>query len=87
MPGFIKPQLATLKSEAPSRDQWLREIKHDGYRVQIHVDAGKKRVFTRNVWTGRKGSPSLPAPWVSPGHAIIDGEWWLSKKDGRSFQN
>jgi hypothetical protein len=27
MPGFIKPQLATLKAKAPSGDQWLHEIK------------------------------------------------------------
>jgi bifunctional non-homologous end joining protein LigD len=30
MPGFIKPQLATLCSKAPKRDQWLHEIKFDG---------------------------------------------------------
>jgi len=33
MPGFIKPQLATLRSKAPKGDQWLHEIKYDGYRV------------------------------------------------------
>jgi hypothetical protein len=38
MPGFIRPQLATLKAKAPSGDQWLHEIKFDGYRVQIHLD-------------------------------------------------
>ena len=27
MPGFIKPQLATLKSKAPKGEQWLHEIK------------------------------------------------------------
>src|ERR1700736_5021351 len=35
MPGFIRPQLATLKAKAPPGDQWLREIKYDGYRVQV----------------------------------------------------
>src|SRR5882762_9616838 len=30
MPGFIKPQLATLKSKAPKGEQWLHEIKFDG---------------------------------------------------------
>ena len=32
MPGFIKPQLATLKSRVPVGSQWLHEIKFDGYR-------------------------------------------------------
>jgi ATP-dependent DNA ligase len=43
MPGFIKPQLATLKTKAPKGDQWLHEIKFDGYRVQVHLSRGKKK--------------------------------------------
>ena len=55
MPGFIKPQLAMLKSKAPQGDQWLHEIKYDGYRVQVHVNRGRKKVYTRNGldWTKR----------------------------------
>jgi hypothetical protein len=41
MPGFISPQLATLKSKAPMGDKWLREIKYDGYRVQVHLNKGQ----------------------------------------------
>ena len=54
MPGFIKPQLATLKGEAPSGAQWIHEVKYDGYRAQVHVDGGA-RIFTRNGhdWTNR----------------------------------
>jgi ATP-dependent DNA ligase len=44
MPGFIKPQLATPKAKAPKGDR-LHEIKHDGYRVQIHLNAGNKKVY------------------------------------------
>jgi bifunctional non-homologous end joining protein LigD len=33
---------------APAGDQWIHEIKYDGYRIQIHIDQGKKRAFTRN---------------------------------------
>jgi ATP dependent DNA ligase domain len=45
---FIKPQLATLKAKAPKGDQWLHEIKYDGYRVQLHLNSGTKKVYTRN---------------------------------------
>ena len=71
MPGFIKPQLATFKTRAPKGDQWLHEIKLDGYRVQIHLNRGRKKVYTRNGldWT--------------PGQAIIDGEV-VVVKDGRT---
>ena len=50
MPGFIKPQLATLKAKAPSGDQWLHEIKFDGYRVQVHLNKGKN-VLTVHILT------------------------------------
>jgi hypothetical protein len=43
MPGFIKPQLATLKAKAPQGEQWIHEIKFDGYRVQFHANKGKKK--------------------------------------------
>jgi hypothetical protein len=38
MPGFIKPQLVTLQSKAPKGEQWIHEVKYDGYRVQVHVN-------------------------------------------------
>ena len=40
--------LPTLVDEPPSSDQWLHEIKHDGYRTQLHLAAGRSRAFTRN---------------------------------------
>ena len=73
MPGFIKPQLATLKTKAPKGD-WLHEIKYDGYRIQIHVNAGKKRVFTRNGLDWTKRFSVIAGALDIPGQAIIDGE-------------
>jgi bifunctional non-homologous end joining protein LigD len=43
MPGFIRPQLATLKAKAPSGD-WRHEIKYDGYRIPVHLNKGKRKV-------------------------------------------
>jgi bifunctional non-homologous end joining protein LigD len=48
MPRFIKSQLATLKSKAPTGNQWLHEIKYDGYRLQIHLNGGRRKAYTRN---------------------------------------
>ena len=73
MPGFIKPQLATLKAKAPSGD-WLHEIKYDGYRAQVHINAGKKRVFTRNGLDWTKRFSLIAGALDIPGQAIIDGE-------------
>lgn len=55
MPGFIRPQLASLRSKAPSGDNWLHEIKYDGYRLQIQLNKGRVTAYTRNGldWTKR----------------------------------
>jgi bifunctional non-homologous end joining protein LigD len=74
MPGFIKPQLATLKARAPSGDQWFHEIKFDGYRVQVHLNKGKKRVFTRNGLDWTKRFSVIAGALDIPGQAILDGE-------------
>jgi bifunctional non-homologous end joining protein LigD len=74
MPGFIRPQLATLKSKAPAGQQWFHEIKYDGYRVQVHVNAGKKKVYTRNGLDWTKRFSVIAGALDIPGQAIIDGE-------------
>jgi bifunctional non-homologous end joining protein LigD len=74
MPGFIKPQLATLKSKAPKGEQWLHEIKFDGYRVQLHINKGKRKVFTRNGLDWTKRFSVIAGALDIPGQAIIDGE-------------
>jgi ATP-dependent DNA ligase len=80
MPGFIKPQLATLRSKAPKGSQWLHEIKYDGYRVQIHLNKGKKKVLHPQ----RAGLDQVIAGALDlPGQAIIDGEVVVIK-DGRT---
>ena len=82
MPGFIKPQLAMLKPKAPKGGQWLHEIKYDGYRVQVHVNRGRKKVYTRNGldWTKRfsaiagafdiRAKPSSTERWSSFTRAV-----------------
>jgi bifunctional non-homologous end joining protein LigD len=74
MPGFIKPQLATLRANAPRGDQWLHEIKFDGYRVQVHIKNGNKRVYTRNGLDWTKRFSVIAGALDIPGQAIIDGE-------------
>jgi bifunctional non-homologous end joining protein LigD len=74
MPGFIKPQLATLKPEAPKGEQWIHEIKYDGYRVQLHVNSGRKMVFTRNGLDWTKRFSTIAGAFDITGQAIIDGE-------------
>jgi bifunctional non-homologous end joining protein LigD len=83
MPGFIKPQLATLKAKAPVGDKWLHEIKFDGYRIQAHVAMGRAALFTRNGhdWTNRFSSIAT-ALKLGTLAAVFDGEV-VVEKDGR----
>jgi ATP-dependent DNA ligase len=55
MPGFVPPQLASLRSKPPAGENWLHEIKYDGYRLQIHLDKGRVTIRTRTGldWTRR----------------------------------
>ena len=74
MPGVIKPQLATLKTKAPKGDLWLHEIKYDGYRIQVHLNRGRKKVYTRNGLDWTKRITEIAGALAIPGEAIIDGE-------------
>ena len=84
MPGFVAPQLAASRSRAPSGDQWLHEIKYDGYRVQLHVDKQRRIIFTRTGldWT-RRFSVIAGAFDIPVERAILDGEIVVIK-DGRT---
>ena len=73
MPGFIKPQLATLRSKAP-KTGYLHEIKYDGYRVQLHLNHGKAKAYTRTGLDWTKRFPVIAGALNIPGQAIIDGE-------------
>lgn len=74
MPGFIKPQLATLKMKAPSGVDWIHEIKYDGYRIQLHIDGDTRKAFTRNGHNWISKFSNIAGAFDIPCQAIIDGE-------------
>lgn len=87
MPGFIEPQLATLRAEAPSGARWIHEIKFDGYRLQAHVSEGKARLLTRSGldWTDRFDTAVANALAALPmREAVIDGELTVEASGGAS---
>jgi len=53
--AFIQPCRPTVVSEPPIGPGWAHELKHDGYRLQIHVRDGRVRLYTKNGadWTKR----------------------------------
>lgn len=76
LPHFVKPQLATLVDAVPTGNDWLHEIKYDGYRALIAASGDKVTLFTRNGldWT-EKFAPltnAIAAFDLPP--CLIDGE-------------
>ncbi|MEL4374963.1 DNA ligase D [Brucella cytisi] len=87
MPGFVKPELATLVSAAPDGDLWLHEIKFDGYRIQAHIAGGTVNLYSRGGldWTGKFGQlivDDLVGTGVN--EAIYDGEVVVENQSGLS---
>ncbi len=89
MPEFIAPQLATLVREAPDGDDWLHELKFDGYRMICHLQRGKGRFWSRNRkdWTEKFPNLSKALKELPATTAILDGEVVVVDHAGRtSFQ-
>lgn len=86
MPEFIPPQLATLVREAPPGDEWLHELKFDGYRMLCHWNRGKARFWSRNGkdWTDKFPNLSAALKVFPATTAILDGEVVIVDKEGRS---
>jgi bifunctional non-homologous end joining protein LigD len=83
-PEFRAPQLATLVDAVPTGNQWMHEIKFDGYRALIAAAGDKVVVYTRNGhdWS-EKFAPlvrALAALDLPP--CLIDGEIIAYGKDG-----
>jgi bifunctional non-homologous end joining protein LigD len=85
MPGFIKPQLATLKAKAPSGEVWIHEIKYDGYRLQPHIDRSKVKIFTRNGHDWTKRFSNIAGAFALKSQSIFDGEAVVIHEGRTSF--
>jgi len=83
---FIEPMLATLVDRPPDGDEWIHEIKHDGYRSQLAIENGKVQAFTRRGadWTSKYRPVVAAAGEMPVKSAIIDGEMTVLNADGRS---
>ena len=80
------PQLATLVGTPPEGDQWLHEIKFDGYRIGCIIENGTVRLITRkgNDWTEQFPEVVAAARKLPVTDALIDGEVAMLMPDGRS---
>ncbi|TPK93411.1 ATP-dependent DNA ligase [Mesorhizobium sp. B2-4-14] len=73
---FIKPMEPDLVDAPPQGDEWIHEIKFDGYRTQVIKDDDGIRLITKNGydWTGRYSQLAGEAAAIEARDFIIDGE-------------
>ena len=86
LPEFVPPQLATLTATPPQGNDWLHEIKYDGYRAIAAVAGDRCRLYTRSGqdWTEKFASIAAPLCELKVGSALLDGEIVALDDEGRS---
>ena len=89
VPANLSPMLTTLVKTPPNGDEWLHEIKYDGYRMLCRIDNGKVQLVSRNGkdWTAAFEAVAEDLAKLPVRAAWIDGEVVVIDAAGRtSFQ-
>ena len=89
LPARRPPELATLVKAVPTGDEWLHEIKFDGYRVLARLDDGRVRLFTRSGqdWTSHFPKVAEAVLRLPADRLLLDGEVVVLQANGvSSFQ-
>jgi len=74
VPAFIDPQLATTADKPPTGADWVHEIKFDGYRMQLRIEAGRATLKTRKGLDWSDRFPEIAAAGARLSDGVIDGE-------------
>jgi len=85
---FYKPMLATLTDKPFDSDEWIYEIKWDGYRAVAEWQGKKLKLYSRNGLSFiEKYAVVAEALKEIPNDVVLDGEIVLLDEDGKpSFQ-
>ncbi len=80
-------QLAKLMKSVPEEEDWLYELKYDGYRIIAYVEGNNARLMTRNTndYTGR--FPEIAAALIELAGAramVLDGEIVITDETGKT---
>lgn len=86
LPKFRPFQLCTLTDHIPVGEDWLFEMKFDGYRAQVAICGSNVVVYTRNGhdWTRQFKVILPPLQRLTKGAVLIDGEIVAIDSQGRT---
>jgi bifunctional non-homologous end joining protein LigD len=89
-----KVQLAKLVNTVPKGENWIYELKYDGYRVIAFVEGNRARLMTRNgndYTTRFQPVSSSLIDWAAGRAMVLDGEMTVTdargKTDFQALQN
>ncbi|MEO7071565.1 MAG: DNA ligase D, partial [Rhodanobacter sp.] len=87
--AFFKPELARLRDTPPAGEQWLHEVKWDGYRILASIAGGKVNLWSRNALPWNDRLPDIVQSLRDLGlqSAQLDGELIALDAEGRSDFN
>jgi len=80
-------QLAKLADKIPQGDDWLYELKYDGYRMIAYIEGNRAKLLTRNGndYTDRFQSVALALTDFAAGRAmVLDGEVTVTDEGGKT---
>jgi bifunctional non-homologous end joining protein LigD len=85
-PDFVPPELALEAATPPATNDWLHELKLDGYRIQARKSGNKIALLTRKGldWTHRMSAVADALQALSAKAATLDGEVVVLGPDGNS---
>jgi bifunctional non-homologous end joining protein LigD len=89
IPKDYTPQLPELVKSPPAGDEWVHELKYDGYRLGCRIARDGVSLLTRrgNDWSARFPAIVRAVRELSLDRVFLDGEAAIVLPDGRtSFQ-
>lgn len=83
----VEPKLAKLEETIPESNDWVYEIKYDGYRIVAFAERGNVRLVTRNHSDYTEKFPSVADAVKELSHRramVLDGEMTVVDGSGKS---
>ncbi len=84
IPNFIAPELCKVVATPPGGEEWVHEVKFDGYRMQARVEAERAVLRTRKKLDWSKRFPEIAKDCGALPDGIYDGEIVALGKGGVS---
>lgn len=80
-------QLAQLTDKIPQGNDWVYELKYDGYRIVSYIEQNNVRLMTRNGHDYHNYFIEVTnalSDWANNRSMVLDGEMVVVNKDGKS---